>query len=183
MSLWGWEWPSPQRRFRPMAGRQWRHSRNRNPLLSRRALWRPKQRSPCVPSYAVGPADLRLSCEPSMSAALRVPDCHRRAIEGLVRALVGLQESYQVQGESLHESRVGAHQAVELSSLGQGREGRAQVSLGITIEVPLTGEARPAGKDSKGDDLALTERDASGPGLFCSGGRDWQKSSAMDTMT
>jgi hypothetical protein len=88
---------------------------------------------------------------------LAVPNGHRRAIEGFVRTLPALQKTHQVQEESLDELGTGAHQAVELRTSGQGREGLEQVGLGVAVEVPLAGEAGPAGEDGEGDDLALGE--------------------------
>jgi hypothetical protein len=117
-----------------------------------------EQRETLVPSYAVGPTDVSLSREPSMPSALDVPDGHRRAIEGLIGAFVDLQDGYHVHSESLDEVGVGAREAVELRTVGQGGEGIAQLGVGVTVEVPLAGEAAPAGKDGQGKDLALGER-------------------------
>ena len=50
----------------------------------------------------------------------------------------------------LYEFCVGAQETVELGAAWQGGEGRAQVSLGVAVEVPLASEATPAGKDSQG---------------------------------
>jgi len=88
---------------------------------------------------------------------LAVPNGHRRAIEGFVRTLADLQKTHQVQEESLDELGTGAHQAVELRTTGQGREGIYEVGLGIAVEVPLAGEAGPPGEDGEGDDLAFGE--------------------------
>src|SRR5215210_4730630 len=118
---------------------------------------RGEQREAFVPSYAVGPANVSLSCEPSMSAALGVPDRHRRAVQSLVRTLWGLQHSHQMQDESLDEVGVGAYQAVELRTLGQGGEGIAQFSVGVAIEVSLAVETAPTGKDGQGKHLAPGE--------------------------
>jgi hypothetical protein len=62
-----------------------------------------------------------------------------------------------VQDESLDELCTGAHTAVELRAVGQGREGFPQVSLGVAIEVPFAGESGPPGEDSQGYSLALGE--------------------------
>jgi hypothetical protein len=73
---------------------------------------------------------------------------------------------------------VKAQQAVELGTLGQGREGVSEVACSLAIEVPLAGEPRPAGEDGEGEDLAFAEGRISGPGrLF--GGWEWQKSSTI----
>ena len=104
-----------------------------------------------VPSYAVGPSDVGLPCEPSMSPALGVPYGHRRAVQGLVRTLRSLQQSYKMQDESLDEVDVRAYQAVELRTLGQGGEGIPQFGVGVAIEVPLAGETAPTGKDGQGN--------------------------------
>jgi hypothetical protein len=63
-----------------------------------------------------------------------------------------------VQEESLDEPRVRAHQPIELGTLGKGGEGICEVGLGVAVEVPLAGEARPAGEEGEGDDLARSER-------------------------
>jgi hypothetical protein len=88
---------------------------------------------------------------------LAVADGHRRAIEGFVRTLADLQKTHQVQEESLDELGTGAHQAVELRTTGQRREGIEQVGLGVAVEVPLAVEAGPAGEDGEGDDFAFGE--------------------------
>jgi hypothetical protein len=106
---------------------------------------------------SVGPTDVSLSGQPSMPPTLAVPDGHRRAIQGLVRTLSRLQKSCQMQGESLDELCAGAHQAVEPRARRQGRESRAQLSLGVAIEVPLAGESGPPGEDSQGESLTLGE--------------------------
>jgi hypothetical protein len=111
-----------------------------------------------VPSQAVGPSDVGLSGHPSMPPTLAVPDGHRRAIESLVRVLSCLQKSRQMQEESLDKFCARSHEAVELRATWQGGEGTAQVSLGVTVEVPLAPEAARAGEDSQGYDLARTER-------------------------
>jgi hypothetical protein len=93
-----------------------------------------------------------------MSSTLAVSDRHRRAIQGLVRALPGVREkAHQMQGESLDELRAGAQQAVELGTLGQGREGVSEVACSVTVEVPLAVEAAPTREDGEGDDLAFAE--------------------------
>src|SRR5215210_6162608 len=92
-----------------------------------------------------------------MSSTLTVPDRHRRAVQCLIGALSYLQNSCQMQDESLDELCVGAYAAVELGAAWQGREGRAQAALSVAVEVPLAGESRPPGEDGQGDDLARTE--------------------------
>src|SRR5215210_7384347 len=92
-----------------------------------------------------------------MSSTLTVPDRHRRAVQCLIGALSYLQNSRQMQDESLDELCVGAYAAVELGAAWQDREGRAQAALSVAVEVPLAGESRPPGEDGKGNDLALAE--------------------------
>jgi hypothetical protein len=93
-----------------------------------------------------------------MSSTLAVSDRHRRAIQGLVRALPGVREkAHQMQGESLNELRAGAQQAVELGTLGQGREGVSEVACSVAIEVPLAVEPAPTREDGEGEDLAFAE--------------------------
>src|SRR5919112_1940130 len=117
-----------------------------------------EQRKAFVPSQAVGPSDVGLSSKPSMSSAFTVSGGHRRTVQRLVRALLHLKKSYQVQGESLDELRVRAHQPIELGTLGKRGESICEVGLGVAVEVPLAGEARPAGEEGEGYDLARTER-------------------------
>src|ERR671911_1267320 len=127
-----------------------------------------EQREAFVPSYGVGPADVGLSCEPSMSPALGVPGGHRRAVQSLVRTSWGLHHSNQMQDESLDEVGVGAYRAVELRTVGQGGEGIAQLGVGVAIEVSLAVETAPTGKDSQGNDLAA------GEGGFWTGPSFWR---------
>src|SRR5215208_2548513 len=62
-----------------------------------------------------------------------------------------------MQGESLDELGTGAHTAVELRAVGQGREGVPQVNGGVAEEVPFAGETAPTRKDGEGDDLTCGE--------------------------
>ena len=82
-----------------------------------------------------------------MSAALGVPGGHRQAVQSLVGTLWGLQHCHQMQDESLDEVGVGAYQAVELRTIGQGGEGIAQLGVGVVIEVSLAVDTTPTGKD------------------------------------
>src|SRR5215203_4607786 len=111
-----------------------------------------------VPSQAVRPTDVSLPSHPSMPSTLAVPGRHSRAVQRFVRALWLLQQSPQMQDESLDESCVETHAAVELRAVGQGRKSRAQLGLGVAVEIPLAGEPGPPGEDSQGDHLACTER-------------------------
>src|SRR5215211_6062306 len=133
-----------------------------------RGIDRAQQREALVPSYGVGPSDVGLSCEPSTSPALGLPDGHRRAVQGLVRTLPALQQGHQLRDESLDEVGVGAYRAVELRTLGQGGEGIPQFGIGVAIEVPLAGKTAPTGKDGQGNDLAL------GEGCFGTGPSFWR---------
>src|SRR5215208_318015 len=110
-----------------------------------------------VPSYAVGPADVGLSGQPSMPPALCVPDGHGRTIECLVGLRLTLQRLPQLHGDLLEGGGVEAHEAVELGTVREGRERSSQMGLGIAVEVPFASESRPAGEDGEGDDLALAE--------------------------
>jgi hypothetical protein len=62
-----------------------------------------------------------------------------------------------MQGESLNELRAGAQQAVELGTLGQGREGVSEVACSVAIEVPLAVETAPTREDGEGEDLTFAE--------------------------
>jgi hypothetical protein len=62
-----------------------------------------------------------------------------------------------MQGESLNELRAGVQQAVELGTLGQGREGVCEVACSVAIEFPLAGEPAPTREDGEGEDLAFAE--------------------------
>src|SRR5919107_6145379 len=121
-------------------------------------LYSDQKREALVPPYSVGPTDVGLPREPAVTPALAVSDGHRRAIQGLVRALSGVrEEAHQMQHESLDELRAGAHKAVELGTLGQGREGVSEAACGVAIEVPLAVETAPTREDGEGDDLAFGE--------------------------
>ena len=89
-----------------------------------------------------------------------------------------LQYLPQLHGDLLDALRIEAHETVELGAAWQCRECSSQMTISVAIEVPFAVEAAPAGEDSEGDDLALWQREASGPGRFF-GGWDWQKSSTM----
>jgi hypothetical protein len=71
-----------------------------------------------------------------------------------------------MQDESLDEVGVGAYQAVELRTVGEGGKGIAQFGLGVAIEVSLAVETAPTRKDGQGVSTSLSEREASGPGLL-----------------
>src|SRR5215211_1779137 len=123
-----------------------------------RGIDRSEQAKALVPSQAVRPTDVGIPSQPSCPTPLGVPDRHRRAIQGLVRALLCLcEKARQVQGESLDELGTGAHQAVELRAVGQSREGIPQLGVGVAVEVPLAVEAAPTRKDGEGDDFTCAE--------------------------
>jgi hypothetical protein len=90
-------------------------------------------------------------------------------MEGFVRTLADLQDTHQVQEESLDEPGTGAHQAVELRASGQGREGIEQVAVGVAVEVPLAGETGPPGEKMARVTISLSEREAWGPERFIGG--------------
>src|SRR5215208_4998260 len=112
-----------------------------------------------VPSKAVGPSDVSLPSQPSMSSALTVWSRHRRAIQSFVRTTtpLHLQESDKVQDEGLDELCVGAHRAVELRAIWQGGESVAQAGPCVAVEVPLARETAPPSEDGQGDHLACTQ--------------------------
>ena len=87
------------------------------------------KREPLVPSYAVGPADVGPSGEPSVSPALGVPNGHRRGVQGLVGRRPALHHPRQVQGHPLDGLGIEAHEAVELGAIGQGRECVPELSV------------------------------------------------------
>ena len=137
-----------------------------------------KREAPVAP-YAALPTDVGLPGEPAVTSALAVSDGHGRAIRGSVRALSGVrEEAHQMQHESLDELRAGAHEAVELGTLGQGREGVSEAARGVAIGIPLAVETAPTRKDGEGDDLAFGERRI-GTGTPSWWSRDWQKSSTI----
>ena len=53
---------------------------------------------------------------------------------------------------------VGAHQAVELRAIWQGRKSAAQTARCVAVEVALAREAAPPSEDGQGDHLACTQR-------------------------
>jgi hypothetical protein len=70
-----------------------------------------------------------------------------------------------VQGHLLNALGIEAHEAVELGVIGQVRERISEVACGVTVEVPLTRESRPAGENNEGDDLTLAQRSSWASGL------------------
>jgi len=62
-----------------------------------------------------------------------------------------------MQEEGDHSGVVTAHQPVKLAQRGQGWKGRAQLFLGVAVEVPLALEAVPLAKDSQGYYLATRQ--------------------------
>jgi len=69
-----------------------------------------------------------------------------------------LQQSNQVHDETLDYLLVGAHQAIELRAIWQGRKGALQRGRCVAVEVPLARETAPPSEDGQGDDLACTKR-------------------------
>src|SRR5215210_1394576 len=128
-----------------------------------------EQTKALIPSQTIGPPNVSVAGEPSAPSALTVPDGHRRAVESLVRVLSWVREkARQVQSESLDELCAGAHQAVELRAVGQGRESIAQLGVGVAVEVSLAIETAPTGKDGQAKHLAL------GEGGFGTGPPSWR---------
>src|SRR5215212_1098264 len=83
-----------------------------------------------IPSQAVGPSDVRPPGQPPMPSSLTVSGRHRRAIQGLVRALLCIREkAHQMHHESLDELGTGAHQAVELRAVGQSGKASHRLAL------------------------------------------------------
>ena len=62
-----------------------------------------------------------------------------------------------MQDHLLYEPCARSHQAVELRTIGQGREGASEVACGVAVEVPLAAKAGPTGEDGEGEDLAFGE--------------------------
>src|SRR5215204_4470665 len=120
-------------------------------------LYSGKQGEALVPPYAVGPADVGLSGEPAMPAALGVPDGHSRAIECLVGRSLTLQHFPQFHSDLLDVLSIESHEPVELGTVWKGRECCSQMCLGVAVEVPFAGEPRPPSEDREGDDLTTTE--------------------------
>src|SRR5215208_549175 len=92
-----------------------------------------------------------------MSTALCIPDGHRRTIECLVGMSPILQHLPQLHGDLLDGLRIEGHETVELGAAWQCGECSSQMIISVAVEVPFAGESAPAGEDSEGDDLALTE--------------------------
>src|SRR5829696_2963695 len=113
-----------------------------------------QKREALVPAQAVGPADVGISGKPAMPTTLRIPDRHRRGVQGLIETSLALHDLSQMQGYLLDGIRIEARKPVELRALGQGGKGSSQMALGVAVEVSLAGESRPAGEDGEGDDLA-----------------------------
>jgi hypothetical protein len=113
---------------------------NQKPVMTPVGSDGSKQAKAFVPAQTIAPADVGVVGQPSMPATLAVPDGHRRAIQSLVRTLSCVQKAHQMQDESLDELCAGAHKAVELRAIGQGRERVPQISLSVAIEIPLAGE-------------------------------------------
>src|SRR5215213_8045115 len=113
-----------------------------------------EQTETLVPSQAIGPTDVGIPGQPSCTPALGVPDGHRRAVQGLVWASLGLHHVRQMQGYLLDEVKTVAYQPVELRAVGQSGEGLAEAGACIAVEVPLAPEACPSGEDGEGGDLA-----------------------------
>lgn len=67
---------------------------------------------------------------------------------------MGLHHVRQMQSYLLDETQAAAHTAIELRAVGQGGEGIAQAAARVALEISFAAEARPAGEDSEGGDLA-----------------------------
>src|SRR5215210_7287005 len=98
-----------------------------------------EQTKALIPSQTIGPTNVSVAGQPSVPSALTVPNWHSRAVQSLVRVLASCvrEKARQVQGASLDEFCAGAHQAVELRAVGQGRECIPQLGVGVAVEVPL----------------------------------------------
>src|SRR5215204_5884537 len=57
-----------------------------------------------IPSQAVGPSNVCTTGEPSFTTALGIPDGHRRAVQGLVGASLGVHHLCQMQAYLLDEA-------------------------------------------------------------------------------
>src|SRR5215217_2884838 len=140
---------------------QWRIGGGGTPETETRycpgGLYSGKQGEALVPPYAVGPADVGLSGEPAMPAALGVPDGHSRAIECLIGRSLTLQHLPQFHSDLLDVLSIESHEPVELGTVWKGRECCSQMCLGVAVEVPFAGEPRPPSEDREGDDLTTTE--------------------------
>ena len=95
--------------------------------------------------------------EPAVSAALGVPDGHRRTIECLIGMSLTLQHHPQLHGDLLDVLGIESHETVELGTVWESRECCSQMACGVAVEVPLAGEPRPPSEDGEGDDFALGE--------------------------
>ena len=100
------------------------------------------------------PMSARPASHPSPRRLASLNKGHRRAVESLVWASVGLHRVRQMQGYLLDEAQAVAHQSVELRAVGQRREGTDQTGACIAVEVPLAREACPSGEDGEGEYLA-----------------------------
>jgi hypothetical protein len=70
------------------------------------------------------------------------------------KQVLGLHHVRQMQSYLLDETQAAAHRAIELRAVGQGGEGIVQAAARVAVEISFAGEARPAGEDSEGGDLA-----------------------------
>src|SRR5215217_7607037 len=121
-----------------------------------------------VPSDAVGPADVGISCKPAIPTTLGIQNGHRRAVEGLAKTFaVAHRLCCQIQSHLFDEPYLRTHQPIELGTIGQSGKSTPQLGLGITVEVPLAGEAPPTSEDGQSNDLAL------GEGCFRTGSSFW----------
>jgi hypothetical protein len=81
---------------------------------------------------------------------------------------LGLHHVRQMQSYLLDETQAAAHTAIELRAVGQGGEGFAQATVRVAVEISFAAEARPAGEDSEGGDLAGAQGRIGARALFFS---------------
>ena len=109
----------------------------------------------------------------SVATSKRKPSYHPGlsspiAVQSFVGASLGLHHVRQMQSYLLDETQAAAHTAIELRAVGQGGEGFAQATVRVAVEISFAAEARPAGEDSEGGDLAGAQGRIGARALFFS---------------
>jgi hypothetical protein len=112
---------------------------------------REQHMEPFIPAQAVAPANIRLTGQPTSTPALGISGGNPSAIQSLVGSFLSLERSHQKMKESDDGLIMPPHQAVELASVGQGGESRAQVFIGVAVEAPFAGEMVSLAEESQGN--------------------------------
>ena len=139
---------------------------------------RDQQMEPFVPTQAVAPADVGLTRQPTSASTLGISGRNPSAVQGCVGTILGLEPGRQIAKESDDGLIMPPHQAVELTTVGQGGEGRAQMVPGVAVEASLAEEATPLTERARVT-TSLRVKEGLGPGVFSGGSWYLQKSSAI----